>query len=57
MDRSRELAAAFVGLGIRMPQALPGLRRLLILPGGGHWIGEERPDEVNAALMEFLGGL
>lgn len=32
----------------------PGLRRQLILPGCGHWIGEERPAEVNAALIEFL---
>jgi pimeloyl-ACP methyl ester carboxylesterase len=37
-----------------LPQTLPGLRRSLILPGAGHWIGEERPDEVNAALLGFL---
>ncbi|HEX3764804.1 MAG TPA: alpha/beta hydrolase [Kofleriaceae bacterium] len=35
----------------------PGLRRSLVLPGAGHWIGEERPAEVNAALLEFLAGL
>ena len=40
-----------------LPQTLPGLRRSLIIPGGGHWIGEERPDEINAVLLEFLAGL
>ena len=40
-----------------MPKLLPGLRRSLILRGAGHWLGEERPAEVNAALVEFLAGL
>jgi pimeloyl-ACP methyl ester carboxylesterase len=40
-----------------LPHTLPGLRRSLVIPGGGHWIGEERPDDVNAALLEFLAGL
>jgi pimeloyl-ACP methyl ester carboxylesterase len=30
------------------------LRGKLILPGAGHWIQQERPHEVNAALLEFL---
>jgi pimeloyl-ACP methyl ester carboxylesterase len=38
-------------------QTLPGLRRSLIIPGCGHWLGEERPEEVNAALLAFLAGL
>jgi pimeloyl-ACP methyl ester carboxylesterase len=32
------------------------LRQKLILDGGGHWIQQERPDEVNAALIAFLKG-
>ena len=40
-----------------LPQVAPGLRRSLILPGVGHWVGEEQPAEVNAALVEFLAGL
>jgi pimeloyl-ACP methyl ester carboxylesterase len=36
---------------------LPGLRRSVVIPSAGHWIGEERPDQVNAALLEFLAGL
>jgi pimeloyl-ACP methyl ester carboxylesterase len=40
-----------------LSNVLPGLRRTVILPGCGHWIGEERPAEVNTALVEFLAGL
>ncbi|HEU4726276.1 MAG TPA: alpha/beta hydrolase [Kofleriaceae bacterium] len=40
-----------------LPLAVPGLRRTVILAGCGHWVGEERPDDVNAALLEFLAGL
>jgi pimeloyl-ACP methyl ester carboxylesterase len=29
----------------------------VILPGCGHWTQQERPDEVNAALLDFLGSL
>jgi len=36
---------------------VPHLRRTLMLPGCGHWTQQERPDEVNAALLEFLRGL
>ena len=27
------------------------------IDGAGHWVQQEAPDEVNAALLEFLGGL
>lgn len=40
-----------------MDKVLPNLRRKLLLEGAGHWIQQERPDEVNAALIEFLNGL
>jgi pimeloyl-ACP methyl ester carboxylesterase len=40
-----------------LPGSVPGLRRLEVLPGAGHWLQQERPDEVNAALVEFLRGL
>lgn len=40
-----------------MPSVVPNLRRTLLIEGGGHWIQQERPDEVNAALIEFLRGL
>lgn len=38
----------------RFDRSLPRLWRSEILPGCGHWTPEERPDEVNALLLEFL---
>jgi pimeloyl-ACP methyl ester carboxylesterase len=40
-----------------MKQTVPKLTRTLMLPGCGHWTQQERPAEVNAALIEFLRGL
>ncbi len=39
------------------PKTVPGLRRTVMIEGAGHWIQQERPQEVNAALLAFLGGL
>ena len=39
-----------------MERVLPNLKQKLILEGAGHWIQQERPDEVNAALIAFLRG-
>ena len=33
------------------------LRASVVIPGAGHWIQQERPDEVNEALVAFLAGL
>jgi pimeloyl-ACP methyl ester carboxylesterase len=41
----------------RLPTNVPGLRRALMLPGCGHWTQQERPAEVNEALIDFLRGL
>jgi pimeloyl-ACP methyl ester carboxylesterase len=41
----------------RFPKTLPKLRDSLILPGCGHWTQQERADDVNAALLGFLGSL
>jgi pimeloyl-ACP methyl ester carboxylesterase len=30
------------------------LRQKLIIDGAGHWVQQERPDAVNAALIAFL---
>ena len=40
-----------------MAQTVPGLVKDIELPGCGHWTQQERPREVNEALLEFLGGL
>jgi pimeloyl-ACP methyl ester carboxylesterase len=37
-----------------LERVLPNLRQKLIIDGAGHWIQQERPREVNAALIEFL---
>jgi pimeloyl-ACP methyl ester carboxylesterase len=50
-----------VGSGAGAVQALsaavPGLRRKLLIDGAGHFIQQERPQLVNEAIIEFLGGL
>jgi pimeloyl-ACP methyl ester carboxylesterase len=40
-----------------LKQHVPNLRETLAIPGAGHWIQQERPPEVNAALLRFLAGL
>ncbi|MCZ7535796.1 MAG: alpha/beta hydrolase [Acidimicrobiia bacterium] len=40
-----------------MQETVPGLRRSVMLPGCGHWTQQERPDEVNAAILAFLADL
>jgi pimeloyl-ACP methyl ester carboxylesterase len=39
-----------------LERVLPTLRQKLIIEGAGHWVQQERPDEVNAALIAFLKG-
>lgn len=41
----------------RMRDHFTDLRTVKILDGAGHWVQQERPEEVNAALLEFLGSL
>jgi pimeloyl-ACP methyl ester carboxylesterase len=41
----------------RFPETLPQLHRSLILEGCGHWTQQERPAEVNDALLDFLASL
>jgi pimeloyl-ACP methyl ester carboxylesterase len=41
----------------RFGETLPRLHRSIILPGCGHWTQQERPSEVNEALLEFLSTL
>jgi len=36
---------------------LPNLTKTIMLPGCGHWTQQERPSEVNAALISFLRGV
>jgi pimeloyl-ACP methyl ester carboxylesterase len=41
----------------RFGETLPQLWGSHILPGSGHWVQQERAEEVNKLLLEFLGGL
>ena len=46
---------AFAGGALeRLKETVPGLRRSTIVMEAGHWVQQERPDEVNAALLGFL---
>lgn len=38
-----------------LASSVPNLRDVVLIEGGGHWIQQERPTEVNAALLNFLG--
>ena len=40
-----------------MERWLTDLRSVTIVEGAGHWVQQERPGEVNGALLGFLGGL
>ncbi len=56
----RDLVVAFRGMDQLIPNLVkfvPTLRRTIMLPGCGHWTQQERPQEVNAAMIEFLRGL
>ena len=41
----------------RAAQVISGPYREVMIDGAGHWLQQERPDEVNATLLEFLNGL
>jgi pimeloyl-ACP methyl ester carboxylesterase len=38
-----------------MERVLPNLKQKLIIDDAGHWVQQERANEVNAALIAFLG--
>ncbi len=50
---SEEAAVKFGDLK-SMKNALPNLRKTIVLKGCGHYIQQERTEELNAALIEFL---
>jgi pimeloyl-ACP methyl ester carboxylesterase len=70
-DRRVEQPAAFVAGSLdpvlrfvpgvdpveRMREHVADLRVVRLIEGAGHWVQQERPEAVNAALLEFLRGL
>lgn len=56
----RDLVVSFPGMDQLLPNLsrfVPKLRQTIMLPGCGHWTQQERPAEVNAAMIEFLKNL
>ncbi|MBV9015480.1 MAG: alpha/beta hydrolase [Alphaproteobacteria bacterium] len=56
----RDLVVSFPGMDQLIPNLtrfVPKLRRTIMLPGCGHWTQQERPAEVNAAMIDFLKSL
>ena len=57
MAGDRDLVVSFRGMDQllpNLPKFVPQLRRTIMLPGCGHWTQQERADEVNTAVIEFL---
>lgn len=53
----RDLVVAFRGMDQLIPtlsKFVPQLRGTIMLPGCGHWTQQERVQEVNAAMIDFL---
>jgi pimeloyl-ACP methyl ester carboxylesterase len=56
----RDLVTGFRGMQqtiANLRSYVPQLRGTIILPGCGHWTQQERPEAVNAAMLEFLQAL
>jgi len=56
----RDPVVAFRGMDQLIPSQskfVPELRGTIILPGCGHWTQQERAQEVNTAMIDFLRGL
>ena len=43
--------------GETMDDWVDDLRARVVVPKAGHWVQQQAPDEVNAALLEFLAGV
>jgi pimeloyl-ACP methyl ester carboxylesterase len=37
-----------------LEQTMPGLTQKRLIPGVGHWVQQEAPEEVNGLLVDFL---
>jgi pimeloyl-ACP methyl ester carboxylesterase len=56
----RDLVVHFRGMDQLLPNLkkfVPELRRTIMLPGCGHWTQQERPKEINDAMIAFLNTL
>jgi pimeloyl-ACP methyl ester carboxylesterase len=39
-----------------LEKTIPNLKQKILIPGAGHWVQQERPQEVNKLMIEFLKG-
>jgi len=56
----RDLVVSFPGMDQLLPNLtkfVPKLRQMIMLPDCGHWTQQERPAQVNAAMIDFLKSL
>jgi pimeloyl-ACP methyl ester carboxylesterase len=56
----RDVVVSFPGtdqLLANLKNFVPALRGIKMLPGCGHWTQQERPAEVNAAILDFVRSL
>ncbi len=56
----QDLVVHFRGMDQLLPnlkQFVPELRQTIMLPGCGHWTQQERPKDVNDAMIAFLNTL
>lgn len=56
----RDVVISFPGYSqvvANMRPAVPQLKEMILLPGCGHWTQQERPEEMNSALINFLKSL
>jgi len=56
MAGDRDPVLSFIGAD-GLDAMVPKLTKSVILPGCGHWIQQERPAEVSAAIIDFAGAL
>jgi pimeloyl-ACP methyl ester carboxylesterase len=55
-----DLVTKFLGMDqliANLKQVVPKLQNTITLPDCGHWTQQERPEEVNVALLAFLDSL
>ncbi|HUN33638.1 MAG TPA: alpha/beta hydrolase [Trebonia sp.] len=53
---SRDVVATFMPAD-HLPEVVTDLRANIVVDGAGHWVQQERPADVSAALLAFLDGL
>ena len=56
----RDFVVSFPGMDqllANFKRVVPALRNTLMIPGCGHWTQQERPNEVNAAIIDFVRSL